>query len=258
MKRERRPHALERFERLSELPLLVLALAMVPLLVIPFFVRLSNAAEDVVLALDWTIWGVFALDLSVRTYLADRRVTYLIRHWYDVLIVVLPFLRPLRVLRSARVLRLFRLARVLPFAVRAGVAARTMLRRRGLQYVLATGLAVVFVSAGLVYLLEREEGGNISDYGTALWWAVTTITTVGYGDTFPTSAEGRGVAMFLMLVGISFFSWVTANISAFLLEHGGSPAGPVTMDDLMAKLEALEAELRALRQEAAVKLPDGM
>jgi voltage-gated potassium channel len=129
-----------------------------------------------------------------------------------------------------------------------------MLRRRGLQYVLAAGLAAIFVSAGLVYLLERGDGGTIDDYGTALWWAVTTITTVGYGDTFPTSAEGRGVAMFLMLVGISFFSWVTANISAFLVEHAGSEARSVTMDDLMAKLEALETELRALREQAPIEI----
>ena len=99
-----------------------------------------------------------------------------------------------------------------------------------------------------MYLLERDSGGAIDDYGTALWWAMSTVTTVGYGDTVPISAEGKGIAVFLMLVGISFFGWITANIAAFLVEFGGKEGRTVTTADLMEKLEALESDIRLLRE----------
>src|SRR4030067_2360115 len=102
--------------------------------------------------------------------------------------------------------------------------------------------------AGAMYLLERDSGGSIHDYGTALWWAMSTVTTVGYGDTLPSSAEGKGIAVFLMLVGISFFGWITANIAAFLVEFGGKEGRTVTTADLMEKLEALDSEIRLLRE----------
>ena len=248
MDRERRTQLLAKFEQATELPLLVLAVAMIPLLVLPIATDLSEAADTTLLSVDWTIWAIFALELSVRTYLSERRVKYLVARWYDVLIVALPFLRPLRIVRSARALRLLRLGRASSFFARGASDIREILRRRGLQYVLLFGLAAVLGSAGAMYLLERDGGGPINDYGTALWWAMSTVTTVGYGDTVPASSEGKGVAVFLMLVGISFFGWVTANIAAFLVEFGGAEAPAVTTADLMKKLEALESEIQLLRE----------
>jgi voltage-gated potassium channel len=247
MEKERRAELLNRFERATELPLLVLALAIIPLLVIRFVTDVSETMSATFLVLDWTIWAIFAADLGIRTYLSERRLIYLMRHWYDVLIVVLPFLRPLRVLRSARALRLARLG---PFLARSAVNFRDLLQGRGLQYVLLLGVLSVFGAAGLTYLMERNQGGTINDYGTALWWAASTVTTVGYGDAFPVTAEGKGVAVFLMLVGIALFSWLTANIAAFLVEFGGEKGRTVTMADLMDKLESLEREVQALSRSA--------
>jgi voltage-gated potassium channel len=244
MDKERRAELLDRFERATELPLLVLALAIIPLLVIPLAVDVSDTMSATFLVLDWSVWAVFALDLSIRTYLSERRASYLLRHWYDVLIVGLPFLRPLRVLRSARALRLARLG---PILARSAVNLRELLQGRGLQYVLLLGVLAVFGAAGLTYLMERDQGGTINDYGTALWWAASTVTTVGYGDAFPVTPEGKGVAVFLMLVGIALFSWLTANIAAFLVEFGGEKGRTVTLGDIMDKLESLEVEVRALR-----------
>lgn len=248
MDNERRSALLQKFERATELPLLLLALAMLPLLGVPLLVGLDETTDRAFFTIDWIIWGVFALELSVRTYLSERRLPYLARHWFDVLIVALPFLRPLRIVRSARAIRLLRVARLAPFAARITTNVRAVLSHAGLQYVLAFGTVSVFASAGAVYLVEKSNGGTIDDYGTALWWAVTTMTTVGYGDAVPVSPAGRGIAVFLMLVGISFFSWVTASIAAFLVEFGGKESRSVTIADLMDKLEALEQEIRLLRE----------
>ena len=123
------------------------------------------------------------------------------------------------------------------------------MRHRGLQWVVIGGMVVVFAGAGGVLAFESGAGGGLDDYGTALWWAMATVTTVGYGDSVPVTPEGRGVAVLLMLVGIAFFTWVTANIAAFLVEFGGGEAQGVTTHDLMAKLEELESEIKALRAE---------
>jgi voltage-gated potassium channel len=240
----RRAELLQRFEQITELPLTILALAIIPLLGIPLAVDLSASTETAFLVADWMIWGIFAVELGIRTYLAERRLNYLARHWYDVLIVVLPFLRPLRVLRSMRAVRLARLG---PFVARRGIGARHLLAGRGLQWVLLLALFIIVSAATAVWLFEHGEGGTIDNYGDALWWAATTVTTVGYGDAVPITSEGRAIAVFLMLLGITLFSWLTANIAAFLVEFGGKRERAVTMADLMDKLEALKAELKALR-----------
>ena len=243
--RERRAELLNSYEGVTELPLMALALAIIPLLLAPLLVSVSGTLDATFMVLDFTIVAVFAVDLCIRTYLSDRRLMYLVHHWYDVLLVAMPFARPLRVLRSARILRMLRLG---PVLARVDVGARHLLRRRGLQYILVVGVVTVFASAGLVTVLEHGRHGTINNYGDALWWASTTVTTVAYGDTFPVTAEGRAVAVFLMLVGIAFFSWLTAHIAAFLVEFGGEHGRTVTMADLMDKLESLEREVQALRR----------
>lgn len=247
--RERRAELLDRFEHTTEWPLLFLALLMAPLLVIQFALNPSDATDTAIETLLWFIWAIFAVELGIRTFLAERKIPYLINHWYDVLIVAIPFLRPLRIARSARAMRLLRLSRVAPFLARAAVGTQHLLRRHGLQWVILTSIVIVIGGAAVVLAFEQDSTSGIDDYGTALWWAITTVTTVGYGDTAPVTAEGRGIAVLLMLVGIAFFSWVTANIAAFLVEFGGGEANGVSTHDLMAKLEDLEAEVKALRAE---------
>jgi voltage-gated potassium channel len=250
MNAEWRRRALEAFERATELPMLALSLAIIPLIVVPWLADLPGTLDTTFVALDWSIWAAFAMELAVKTYLSDQRRGYLMRHWFDVLIVALPFLRPLRVVRSARVLRVLRLARLGAFAVRGGTTLRTLMGRHGLQYALLVGLALFLASAGAVTFLEQGSDGPIGDFGTALWWAVSTVTTVGYGDAYPVTAEGKGVAVFLMLVGIALFSVVTANVAALLVETDRQPQD-VTMADLMTELRGLREEVAALRAEGS-------
>jgi voltage-gated potassium channel len=243
-----RAQALETYERVTELPLLALAVAIIPLLVLPLSFDLDATIEEAFFAIDWAIWAVFAVDLGIRTYLVERRRQYLIAHWYDVLIVAVPFLRPLRILRSARALRLLRLTRLASFSARAFTTARSAGSRHGLTYVLLAAVFFISVSASLVFAFERGNGGSIDDFGTAIWWAMATVTTVGYGDTVPVTAEGRGVAIFLMIVGISLFGYLTANIAAFLVERDQEES-VITLHHVMNKLDDLEREIKSLRQE---------
>ena len=112
MNTNKRQQFFEGFERATELPMLCLAIAFIPVLIIPWVFGLSPAWDSAFEAANWAIWVVFAFELVVKVYLAPQRLAYLRGHWFDVVIVVLPFARPLRIARSARVLRVARLARV--------------------------------------------------------------------------------------------------------------------------------------------------
>ncbi|MPZ49315.1 MAG: potassium channel protein [Dehalococcoidia bacterium] len=254
MTRERRQEAYLTVERFTEVPMLVLSALLVPLLLAPLLFDLSPGLDDALFVLDWAIWGVFALELGVKTYLSPQRLPYLRQHWFDLLIVVLPFLRPLRVVRSARALRVFRALRLVSVVARVTHSTRAVLAGHGLQYILLIGLILLLACAGLVMLFERDSGGTIDGYDEALWWAITTITTVGYGDRYPITAEGRGIAAFLMLLGISLFSLLTANIAAFLAqpEQNGQTA---SMDDLLESIKRLEAKVDELQRATAEPAP---
>jgi len=190
--------------------------------------------------------GHFALELGTKTYLAPARGRYLRQHWFDAVIVAVPFLRPLRIARSARALRALRVLRVVSFTARATHSARAVLVEHGLQYVLLVGMIFVPVSAGVVTLFERGGEGTIQGFDDGLWWAATTITTVGYGDKFPVTPEGRGIAVLLMFVGISLFSLITANVAAFLVKP--AEGKETTMTDVLEQLRRLEAKVDQLSQ----------
>ena len=258
MQLDRRARLYERFDRQTELPLLVLAVAMLPLIIIPLAVDLAASVEAAFWTADWLIWAAFAVELIVKTYLSPRRLHYLRTHWFDVLIVLIPFLRPLRIVRSARALRLLRLVRVAALLSRVGLTGRSILRARGLGYVLLFGVLAVFAISGLVVLVERSSAGaSVDNFPTALWWAATTITTVGYGDTAPVTAAGRGFGVVLMIIGIGVFGLFTANVAAFFIEeeereHDTTPehtALLLEMQELRADMARLARALEAVRAE---------
>lgn len=247
MNAERRAKALEAIEQATDLPMSLLAVAFIPLLVLPAVMPLSETTRTVFTRLEWLIWAVFALELAVKTYLAPQRGRYLLRHWFDVLIVALPFLRPLRVIRSARALRVLTALRLFGAGTRVVVATREMFGRHGLQYVVVVCAVLFVASAGAVTYFERNAGGAIKDFPTALWWAAVTVTTVGYGDTFPVTAEGRGVGVFLMGVGIALFSLLTANIAAFFVASQPQSEGTAGLEEVLTHLRRIEEQLAELR-----------
>ncbi|MCA1709850.1 MAG: ion transporter, partial [Actinobacteria bacterium] len=168
---ERRQEALERFERATELPLLLLALAMVPLLVLPLVLDLPDGVEAAFVAADWFIWTAFAVEYVVRLALSPKRWRFVRRHWADLLIVVLPFLRPLRIVRSARALRVLRLARLGAALGKVGQDGKRLLVRHHFHYALLVIVIVVLGAASLAFMVEDGSGGTIDSFGDALWWA---------------------------------------------------------------------------------------
>jgi len=221
--------------------MLVLSLAFVPIIVIPLGGDPTPAVRSGLEAAAWFIWAAFVVEYLTLLYLAPDRRRMVRTYLFDLAIIALPFLRPLRALRILRVLP------ALAGFGRSLVAVRRVSQRPGFRGFVAIAAVLVVAGGLVVYAFERSEpGSNITSPADALWWAIVTSTTVGYGDHFPQSAAGRGVAVVLMLLGIALFSVVTANIAAYFVETGDEADDAVTLEELRDRLERIERSLVGL------------
>ena len=167
---------------------------------------ISDSTNHYLGLVQWVCWFAFALDLIYGIWKAESKKEYLKRHPLEIASVLLPFLRPLRLMRviSFGSLALQKVAIGRQFAITVKVAI--------------SALFVSYVAAIQITISERTvEGSNIKTFSDGLWWAVTTVTTVGYGDRFPTTTEGRILAVMLMLVGISLVGVITASVASWFV-----------------------------------------
>ena len=213
-----------RIERLTELPLLLLSFAMIPLLLGPLMWELSDYDETLFFTLDVFIWALFAADLIVKLAVAPNRLAYARRHWLEVLIVLIPFIRPLRIVR------------LFVFGARAFGGARRLVN---VDFLLVYAIGMVLIAATFVTSVERGHD-SITTFPDALWWSFVTVTTVGYGDLSPVTPIGRAIAIVLMLVGIGLFGGLTANLASMIVR---------SEENVEENVESLIEEVRALREQ---------
>jgi voltage-gated potassium channel len=229
-------------ERLFDLPMLVMSVGFIVVIVWPLAQPGMAAHTRATLrAVDYGIWAAFALEYAALVATAPERVRYIVRHLPDLAMVALPMLRPLRFLR---VLRLG------VVAVSGAQRSRSHLLSRAPLY--AAGVASLMVVCASVMELNAEQhaaGSNITDFGDATWWALTTITTVGYGDHYPVTGAGKAVAAVLMVSGIALLGIVTASVAAWFIHLTGeseTEAEHSQISRLEAVIERLEAQVAEL------------
>jgi voltage-gated potassium channel len=243
----RSQQAYDRFSAAVALPLTVLALAWLPILIIPIVAHLPNGIATAFDAIDYFVWAAFALEYGVKVYLTPLRWHYVTHHLVELAVIALPLLRPLRALRLLRVVNIFRAGLILTNALRR---LRGVLTHHGLHYVLFVVLGVVVVCAALEFEFEDgTHGSNIQNFGDALWWAIVTVTTVGYGDKFPVSAGGRGVAVVLMLVGIGLLGVLTATVASFFIGQGADEE-KAALQRRLDRIDGMLAQILAGRGES--------
>ena len=234
----------DRWDHRAEWPLTIAAVLFLGAYAWPILdPDLDSAWTGLCLAVTWGTWLLFAADYVTRFTLSLDRRTFVRRNLLDLAVVVLPILRPLRLLRLVTAISVL------------NRHAGHSLRGRVAVYVAGSTSLVIFVAA--LAVLEAERGkpdANIGTFGDALWWAMTTVTTVGYGDRFPVTGSGRSVAAGLMLAGIALLGIVTASLATWLIdrirevEEESELATRRDIAGLTAQVSALRDEVSRLRQ----------
>lgn len=227
------------YERASEWPLIGIAVAFLVAYAWPILdPNLPTGLADFLATVTMVVWVVFGLDYLTRLYLAPGRWAFVRGHPLDLLVLALPMFRPLRALR------------VVPILLRLNRRAVDSLHGQVAMYV--TGAVSLIVSIASLAVLDAERDApdaNITSFGDALWWSAATVSTVGYGDSFTTTGEGRWVAVALMLAGIALVGVVTATLAAWFVDRLGR-VETETRDDVAevaAEVRRLRADLLASR-----------
>jgi len=228
-----------RVEHRLEWPMLVMALLVIPTIAIEQS-NVSQPWDTIATVLNWTIWSAFLAEIIVMLRVVPDRGRWLREHPLEVAIVVLtpPFLPAS--LQAARVFRLLRLVRLLRLAkLTRGLFSTEGVRDAGV-------LAVMTVLAGGAGFaaVETTPRHPVSAWD-GVWWAITTVTTVGYGDFTPKTDAGRAIAIVVMFMGIGFIAILTAAAAGrFLREHQAETnaleAVESRLDEVLDRLAALE------------------
>jgi voltage-gated potassium channel len=225
---------LQRWERHAEWPLAAAAVLFLVLFSRQVLAQPQGREAHIVWAVNWAIWGLFVLDYVVRLCLADNRWHWFLRHLLDFAIVTLPLLRPLRLLR------LLVLIEVLQKAIGDAFRGRIVV------YTASGVLLLIYTSSLAVFDKERYlHGATINSFGKAVWWSITTVTTVGYGDVYPVTNTGRVIAVLLMIGGISLVGVVTAALASWIIERVTEEES-LMQTATVAHIEQLRNEIRAL------------
>jgi voltage-gated potassium channel len=225
-----------------EAVVLVFALLMLPAVLIQDS-GLHSPWGYVADSLNAVVWLAFALELGLTLRHAHDRRAALRSHWHDlaVFVVIFPPWAPLFSAFGSGWLRGWRLARLWAIAGRVFRAERLLTRRRNLPYVAALVLLLVTVTGIAVH---ETDPARFPNPWRGLWFAIVTVTTVGYGDTFPTSPVGRLVASFLMVTGIGFLGLATAAIAGHFVSQDAEDKHRESTD----RQEEILAELRRLNE----------
>jgi voltage-gated potassium channel len=218
---------------------LVAALALIPVFILEF--DASGSWRRAAFIANWVIWAAFAIELTAILIVATRKRAALKAHWLDVAVVVLTVPLFSQLLASLRLIRLSRLLRLLRAGIIVSRALQAERRMTSAQAFRAVGLFTLFtiVIAGVAQ--ATLDTGDFKSYWDGIWWAVVTVTTVGYGDLFPTTVSGRIIAIMLMLVGIGFLSVLTATIASRFIQQD------TDSDEVLETLRRIEADVAELK-----------
>lgn len=229
---------LQQWESRSEWILAAVAVAFLFVYSLQVLTTPSRSVSNLLNVTMTVLYLAFVVDYVVRLTLAPQRASWFFRHLFDLAVVVLPFLRPLRLLRLVVLFKVMH---------RAGGDA---IRGRVAVYTAFSAILLVYVvSLAMVETERSAPDATITNFGNAVWWSITTITTVGYGDMYPVTVTGRVIAVLLMIGGISLIGVITATVASWIVERvaeedsANRAATASQIDDLRDEIRQLSAQL---------------
>jgi len=201
-------------ERLLEGPMIFLGFVWLVLLIVELIWGLSKPLDYLSLA----IWFVFIVDFVVKFILAPGKLTFVKKNWLTAISLLIPALRIFRIFRFIgllRGLRGLRLVRVVASVNRSMKSLAATMRRRAFGYVFLLILLVTFAGAAGMHAIEKAYPG-FDSYGMALWWTAMRVITAG-SEYYPSTPEGRGLALLIAIFGYAIFGYVTATLASFFI-----------------------------------------
>jgi len=203
---------LSEWQKKTALSTLVLSLIYTASFVYPiYWYPVPPNNKSACLAINYITWAIFVFDYLVQIKLATDKEKYLRTHILELALVAVPFFRPLLPLRA------------LVFTTHAGIRSkRALFKSIPLVMTGAAIIMIIIMGAAILDIERTAPGSNIHTPMDALWWGLVTITTIGYGDKFPVTTEGRLVAGVLIIAGVAMISAITASFAAWILDQGES------------------------------------
>ncbi|GLT18163.1 capsular polysaccharide biosynthesis protein [Vibrio zhanjiangensis] len=195
--------------------LLSLILSFMALFVISalLFFPLKESTRQVLIGLDFIICSVFLLQLTIDLIRSANRLQYLKRHWVDFLASI-PMVEPLRFARLFHILRV-----ILVIRSSHSLIKQLMTNRRETTLASILLLMVILLTIGssmMLFVESKAPNANIQTGGDAMWWALVTISTVGYGDHYPVTNAGKVLASGLIICGVGIFGMISGLITSLL------------------------------------------
>jgi voltage-gated potassium channel len=228
----------QRIQDRLEWPVVIAALLTIPILVIQES-DFGEPWETVATILNWGTWLVFLGEAVIMLSVVPDRRRWLRHHLIDLAVVVItPPFAP-QAWQNGRLFRLIRLLRLVRVA-----ALRRLLSLEGMKYAAAVAVGTVIVGGAVFASVEETNEHGVITTWDGIWWAISTVTTVGYGDIYPESTTGRIIAITIMLVGIGFVALLTAFIADRFINV--SAAAEAKEDLILAELKEISARLDAL------------
>lgn len=221
-----------KWETIANWPLTAAALLFLAAYSLPIIFPTIGKPWDNIFDITTTVtWALFLIDYIARLGLSKDKKLFFKKNIIDLIVVVLPLFRPLRLLRLLTLLNVL------------NRYTGNNLHGKFAMYIGGSSILILFVASTAMLQAERgHTGASIQTFGNAIWWSITTITTVGYGDLYPVTLTGKLIAIGLMLSGVALLGTITASIASWLISKIKEEA--VTQKEV----RLLAQEIKELRQ----------
>ncbi|MBF0274092.1 MAG: ion transporter [Nitrospinae bacterium] len=232
------------FEKILDFVTILLSILIIAAIMLEMTGNIPQEQYYLFIFFDLLVCAVFQFEFFYYLRKAENKKEYWKKNWI-IFVASIPvyYFQSLRFLYVFRLLKLIKIGLI---SVRVFRKLNKLFAKGSFIYVTLFSFFVVFLGAGIIFVLERNSNDGINNIWDAFWLVVATMTTVGYGDITVKTFEGKIFAVLIMIMGITIFSVITALVSSFFVEESASTR---EIEEKLDRLEESISELKTLIQE---------